>query len=422
MGGPVFLPRESHLLVIGPPRSGKTRSIVIPNIRFAPGPVVATSTKADLLEATYRERLEVGRAMVFDPSGTVATPKGVQRVFWSPIDHMGTYSQALGVTRAMIDAAMLVEGGRGSYSHWVERAAALVAPMIHAAQIGGYEMDTLMRWLSRRECKDPAGILKACDEELALDSMRAVLMSEERELSGIFSTALGLLGSYSYPELHQSGVASRIDPLDFVNSSDTLYLVSPSHIQRLVAPVIVGLIEEMKNRSYSLSANPDSDRDRKPLALILDEMANIAPLGGISSILSEGASQKVLLLGALQDLSQARARWGEVSQGFLTLFGSVLVLPGISDSSSLKQLSLISGISEAQSVSRNYGGSILGRILGPRGVTESTHPRPVLEPWEIARSKGNQGYLYRRSRDVRRVRLIPFEEISLSTVNVRSRF
>ncbi|TAN28908.1 MAG: type IV secretory system conjugative DNA transfer family protein [Actinomycetota bacterium] len=409
VGGPVFLPRESHLLVLGPPRSGKTRSIVVPNILMAPGPVIATSTKSDLIEATHAERSAKGRVYAFDPSGSVPLPPNVERVQWSPISPNGTFSSALAVTRAMIDASMLVSGHQAGYSHWIERASSLVAPLIHAAQIGGYEMDTLMYWLNRRECGDPAGILKACGETLALDSLRGVLLCEERERSGIFSTALGLFGSYNFPELHQQSGLARFSSLEFLNSSDTFYVVSPSHIQKLIAPVIVGVIDEVKNTSFALSSSSERDSRRLPLALILDEMANIAPLGSISSILSEGASQKVMLLGALQDLSQARMRWGEASKGFLTLFGSALVFPGISDVASLNQLSQVSGKVEYDTVSRSYGGSLAERFMGPRGITKSKHFRPLLEPWEIARSKGGQGYLFRRSHEVRTVTLRPFE-------------
>ncbi len=420
IGGPVFLPRESHLLVLGPPRSGKTRSIVIPNILFSPGPVIATSTKSDLIEATHRERAIKGRILALDPSGAVPIPRNAERVYWSPISPTGSYSDALTVTRAMIDASILIDGGRAGYSHWIERAASLVAPLIHAAQLGGYEMETLMVWLNRRECRDPAGILKSCGEELALDSLRGVMASEERERSGIFSTALGLLGSYNFPEIHQQAHWARFDSKEFLGSRDTLYVVSPANIQRLVAPVIVGMIDEVKNRSYAMCTDTGMDNKRPPLSLILDEMANIAPLGSISSILSEGASQKVMLLGALQDLSQARIRWGEAAQGFLTLFGSTLVLPGISDSASLRQLSMISGRLEFDSVARSYGGSFLGRIIGPRGVTKSVSYKPALEPWEIARSEAGQGFLFRRSRELRRVSLVPFEE--LEPIGFESRF
>lgn len=404
-GGPVYLEPESHLLVLGPPRSGKTMSIVVPNILSASGPLIATSTKPDLINLTYSQRCAKGRVFVFDPSDTLTLPGEVTRVSWSPINHKGSFSDALSVTRAMFDSLVQQGAGHGGYSHWVERAGSLVAPMIHAAQIGGYEMDTVMRWLNNRECRDPAGILKACGEDLALDSLKGVLITEERERSGIFSTALGLFASYNYPELLRQDGLERFEIEEFLRSENSLYIVSPAHVQSLVAPVIVGLIDSVKNKSFEFSSNVGVDSKRRPLVLILDEMANVAPLGSLSSILSEGASQKVMLLGALQDLSQARVRWGEASTGFLTLFGSTLVLPGISDSASLRQLSEISGTMSFDSISQNYRGSRFSKVFGPISSTRSQITRPLLEPWEIARSKGGQGFLFRRSHEVRRVLL-----------------
>lgn len=42
-----FAPPQHAVLVLGPPRSGKTVGLVIPNVLAAPGAVVSTSTKPD---------------------------------------------------------------------------------------------------------------------------------------------------------------------------------------------------------------------------------------------------------------------------------------------------------------------------------------------------------------------------------------
>jgi type IV secretion system protein VirD4 len=39
-------------MVLGPPRSGKTSMIVIPSILAAPGAVISTATKQDVMDAT----------------------------------------------------------------------------------------------------------------------------------------------------------------------------------------------------------------------------------------------------------------------------------------------------------------------------------------------------------------------------------
>ena len=47
-----------------------------------------------------------------------------------------------------------------------------------------------------------------------------------------------------------------------------------------------------------------------PTLLALDEVANIAPIPDLPAMVSEGAGQGLLVLACLQDLSQARVRWG----------------------------------------------------------------------------------------------------------------
>jgi hypothetical protein len=76
---------ERSTLVLGPSRSGKTSSLVIPNILLAEGPVVSTSTKPDVMRSTAEHRGRKGWAYLFDPSGEIECPASVQRVGWSPL-------------------------------------------------------------------------------------------------------------------------------------------------------------------------------------------------------------------------------------------------------------------------------------------------------------------------------------------------
>ena len=50
---------QQSVLVLGPPRSGKTSALLIPNVLSAHGAVVTTSTKPDVLDATREAALDV---------------------------------------------------------------------------------------------------------------------------------------------------------------------------------------------------------------------------------------------------------------------------------------------------------------------------------------------------------------------------
>ena len=76
---------------------------------------------------------------------------------------------------------------------------------------------------------------------------------------------------------------------------------------------------------------------------MLDELANIAPLHDLPTLIAEGGSQGVVTLACLQDLAQARARWDREADGFLSLFGTKLVFPGIGDTRTLEAVSLLAG-------------------------------------------------------------------------------
>ena len=69
----------------------------------------------------------------------------------------------------------------------------------------------------------------------------------------------------------------------------------------------------------------------------------MAPLPRLASVVSEGGGQGVLTLACLQDLSQARGRWGASAEGFLSLFPTTVVLPGIADRATLEILGHLAG-------------------------------------------------------------------------------
>src|ERR1700734_3003180 len=113
----VFAPAQHGVLVLGPPRAGKTTSIVLPNLFCANGSVLAISTKPDLLDATLQARSRLGPVLLFDPSGDVARD-GVAVVGWSPLASARSWDQAVLTAEAMVGATQR----HGDQSHWNERA------------------------------------------------------------------------------------------------------------------------------------------------------------------------------------------------------------------------------------------------------------------------------------------------------------
>ncbi|MGH9120492.1 MAG: type IV secretory system conjugative DNA transfer family protein, partial [Acidimicrobiales bacterium] len=339
-GGLSFADPEQAVLVLGPPRSGKTSGLVIPNVLAAPGPVLATSTKPDVLAATARSRSDLGQCWLFDPTGSVTTPPGVTSISWSPVAACHDWDASLVMARALVGAAK--PGGRyGESAHWTERAEALLASLMHGAAISGGDMRAVVRWVLRQEPHAAAAAFRAQHAEVASDVLAGLSATDRREQSGIWSTAAGVLSAYRSDAALASAGAPNFDPAALARHADTVYICAPGQHQALVAPIVVAFVEQVRAGAYAAALDPS--RRTPPLVMALDELANMAPLPELPALVSEGGSQGVLTLACLQDLSQARQRWGAVADGFLSLFGTTVMLPGIADRSTIDLVSRLAG-------------------------------------------------------------------------------
>jgi type IV secretory pathway TraG/TraD family ATPase VirD4 len=363
--GAAFAPAEQAVLALGPPRSGKTSTLVVTNVLLAPGPVVSTSTKQDVLDATWQERNEYGRCWLFDPGGTVNPPRGVTQLRWSPVPACRDWETALITARAMVGAAR-PSGHLGDAVHWTERAEALLAPLLHAAAVTEAGMEQVVKWVYRHDLDTAQASLTLHGDELAADILCGLAATEERELSSIWSTTAGVLAAYRSRVALAGTTDPNFDPHQLPQTTDTIYICASARHQSLVAPLVVGLIEQIRAAAYT-----DAPSHHSPIALVLDEAANIAPLPDLPSIVAEGGSQGLVTLACFQDLSQARVRWGEAAEGFLSLFGVKVVLPGIGDMGTLELVSRLGGERDVpvRSVSR------AGWLVSRPGVTVTSSTR-----------------------------------------------
>jgi len=430
--GPVWAGREHAVLVLGPPRSGKTSSIVVPTVLGAPGAVVSTSTKPDVLLSTVAARRRVGRCLLYDPSGTVAPPPGVEPVRWSPVQSCRNWDDALLVARSLVGA---VRPGHGSApgtagvgaDHWTERAESLLAPALHAAALEGLDLGTVLSWVDRRQAGPPLAILDAAGATRAGDLLAGIAATDPREQSGIWSTASGVFAAYRSDAALATTAAPDFDPEAFCRSSGTLYICATGRHQALAAPLVVGLLTDVRAAAYARAAavpDPAPGPRAAPVVLALDEVANIAPIPDLPAMVSEGAGQGVLTLACLQDLSQARGRWGGAADGFLSLFGTTVVMGGIGDVRTLESLSAVAGEEEVQvrSVSvpvppRWSPGAALARVAlgvgtppaeGVPTVTSSTTMRRRLPVDVVARGEPGMALVVDERNRMGWVRLTPW--------------
>jgi len=430
-GGLAWAPPEQSVLVLGPPRSGKTSSLVVPTVMAAGGPVVSTSTKPDVLSTTARSRSTRGECLLFDPSGTVHPPPGVRVVRWSPVPACRDWDEARMVASALVGARVTTRDRSSTDSdHWRERAEALLSTLMHAAATSGKPLHGVLRWVDRRQAAPALDLLDRAGATMAGDLLAGIAATESKEQSGIWSTASGVLAGYRGRAALASTVEPDFDAAAFCSSASTLYICATGRHQSLLAPLVVGLLTEITAVAYAghARARETLGLHPTPLVLALDEVANIAPLPQLPAMVSEGGSQGVLTLACLQDLSQARARWGVAADGFLSLFGTTVVLPGIADMRTLQALSALAGEEEivTRSVSAPMSAPSIGparRVLGAMGrgrygqvhvpmqiptVTTATRRQPRLPLDAVGRGVPGRAVVVDECNELTWVRLTPW--------------
>lgn len=397
---------QRSTLVLGPPRSGKTSSLVIPNILLSGGPVVSTSTKPDVMRATANARSNEGWAFLYDPSGDVECPPGVERVGWSPLTTAGSWDAAVVTADAMVGASR-VYGLRSGEHHWTERASALLSTLIHAAALGEHPMRDVLSWIDRHDGSPALEILTSGKghEVAATDLLSGIVATDSREQSGIWSTASGVLAAYRTAAAMASTEIPSLDFETFCSGTNTLYLCSAGRRQRQFAPLVVATIGDVRDATYARARDGHAG---PPTLLALDEVANIAPIPDLPALVSEGAGQGLLVLACLQDLSQARARWGQAADGFLSLFGTTVVLRGIADTSTLRDLSALAGERDVTSTTISRSVDHWGRIRPTTSVSPAQQARFPVDA--LARGASGRALVLGPDKDVTQVTLTPAHE------------
>lgn len=374
--GWICAPRQVGALVIGPPRSGKTSGVVIPNVLAWQGPVVVTSTRREVLEICAAARGRRGSVACFDPLGVIdVMPEGVHRLHWSPLRGAQDWDVAQARARALAaGSARGVDHG----DHWRVRATQLLSALLHAAALAKEPMSTVVGWVRSVQHEHAAQVLFEQGAEGATAVLAGIKRTPDREQGSIWSTVAGLLAPFDAVAVLRSADAAAaqwIDPDRLLQGKHTLFVVAPADTGVDLAPLVVGLVEEI--RSAALRASDRCGTLPLPLLLALDEVATICPLPSLPQIAAEGGGRNIILLAAVQDLSQAAARWGtHVADGLLTLAGAKLVLPGVADVPTLRRLEALAGTHWVRQRSRTIGPP--PRLLAP--IAMSWHDSVVQTP------------------------------------------
>lgn len=273
----VGIGRGSSLLVVGPTQSGKTRRVVLENLRHHRGAVLVTSVKGDVLDAHALERRGARGAVWILGDSPRATHE------WQPWFEAVDDAHALAMAERLLAMAPERRTPSAEVRFWHELARPYVAAWLRLAWYG--ELVSVGELLVRAV-------------EVAGDELRAALDDEVmhgRQRDSLHVTIQAALGTARGPRCPRP----------------------PVRLGEGLAPtvVVVGSLAEQERRSTWYATLLDTAfeailRQPSDTLVLLDEVAHLAPVPRLAHVAAVSVGLGARLVTVAQDFAQLEAAFG----------------------------------------------------------------------------------------------------------------
>lgn len=405
---------DLHLDIWGP-RTGKSTARVIPAILSAIGPVLVTSNKRDVVDATRDVRAGKGSAtFVFDPQAVVGEEP---TWFWDPLAWVDARTEGCEMRAARLAGHFADEDADRDQtdSFFDPEAEDLLAGLFLAAAVARQPITQVWEWVTNPQNTEPIEILRRGRHHFSASGLSAQYNTDPRTKSGVFSVAKKMVRCLKLSNVHAwvTPIPVRLrdgrelvdrpefDELEFLERNGTLYSLSLEG-RGSAAPLVSALTEAVVDVAMRKAARSHFGRLPIPLLAVLDEAANVVRWRDLPKQYSHFGSRGIVVMTVLQSWAQGARCWGEAGMAALWSAATIKVLgSGVDDTKFLTERSEAIGDHDAISyaLSESRGSRTYSRSLSssrtltvkalatlPRGrvVVFSPGAAPVLArtvPW-----------------------------------------
>lgn len=365
---------ETGVYVFGT-RRGKTTGMVIRHCLDAPGACIMTSNKVDGVREVIAGRQARGTIYVFDPNRIYRDNSGPDFIY-NPLDDLETLEDASEL--AMIfEASTRSESDRGGDAQFDTDGRDLLAAMLLAAALENLGLATVYRWVSSNLGKEAQEILNEHHMVGVAQTIGGVLNSAEKTMQSTFSTARRMasalkndrLVAWTDTKAHSAAAVRRFDPSQFVQSTDTLILLSKDGAGSAGA-ILTALVRAIGKKAERAAQRGTNGRLAVPLVMELDECANIVRWPELPALYSYYGSMGIILNTYFQSRAQAVEAFGRGGwQALWDAAANRVYGGGVADPEFLRDLADLIG---------KYDETTYGTSTGRDGqVTSSTSTRQV---------------------------------------------
>jgi len=386
-------------VVFGPNGSGKTTSLIVPNVLDWDGPVVLTTAKPQDLEPVCGARRESGPVWVIAPGGA----PGHETVGWSPITAATDPETADRLAEWMVESSGMTSDPKAR--PWNAQARKYLKGLLLAAHLHGGGISQWTQWIYAGEkARDHVeDILRRANYEATAQEYASTWQIHDEGKGSVLFTALGLADTYSRPGVHHAAERGGFTPSQLLDESGTLCIVTPNAEGDRFAPyfttLVSAIIHEAEARA-AVSAGPIEPR----LLLALDEAGNVFRYPRLPHLLTTSRGNGIQLLLIYHDLAQVEHVYGgrEVARTVVSNAKMRMLLPGVGDLETLRYWSDLMG----QTRTQTHGTTTAAD--GHRSRSSTEHSDYLAPLHRLQQLPDGQAVLVYQNLPPARVRLLPW--------------
>src|SRR5215475_6753469 len=398
-----------HVLAFAPTRSGKGVGLVIPTLLAWSESAVIYDIKGENWAKTAGFRNHMGHlCFKFSPVEEVSSR-------FNPLAEVRLFTLR-DVSDAQNIAEMIIRSGQDSpmERHWEDAAASLTTGMVlHVCYEAAIEgriacladlshvytkpgcnfRDTLSDLLNfphdagyKHQWHMPTGELTAT-HPVVKEKVQEMLDKEDKELSGVLSTAKTALALYSDPLVARNTSASDFTISDLVNHSRpiSLYLVVPPsdkiRLRRLIRLMFTMVVNRLTERMAF--EGTEQKRNKRRLLLLIDEFPSLNRMEIFADALSYMAGYGIKAYLITQDIRQITDAYGRNERIVSNCHVRIAFAPNQVETAEL--LSKMTGTQTVQKASYNFSASRFSPVMGHINASVDHVERPLMTPDEVLR-------------------------------------
>jgi type IV secretory pathway TraG/TraD family ATPase VirD4 len=377
-------PLENPTGALAPTQSGKSRKDLVHKALGAPGALLCSTTKPDLLEFTAvarTRRPRAGPVLVYDATDSVRWPAKLR---WSPVAGCTDPSVAFRRAHTMVEAASVgLRDVTGNDKVFRDRAKIVLQAYFLAAATHGRHVGDLVRWaMSKPPDQEPIRLLQGAGHADYARNLRAEIGMVAETSDAVWLSVRRVIEPFLDEHLRELCTPAPHDNFDvgsFIRANGSVYLVAGQRQAAQAAPLLTAFVEHWLATAQDIAMETPARRLDPPATAVLDELTTATPAPELPAVAADSAGRGVLVHWADQSIAALEEAYGPArTRRLLDNTTTLSVWGGLKDARTLDWVSTLTGHHERRRYQQQSDG-----FLGPGRTVVGTETVPTYRPGAV---------------------------------------